>query len=562
MDTQVLQKAKKTKVLLVSEFSGLNTGFSVMAHDLLTKLHKSGKYEVAELASYVEESDPRIRSVPWLVYPVVPSNPEAKKVYHENYRTAQFGHYAFDKVVLDFKPDIVFSYRDFWHDEWITKMPSRYLFNYVWSACVDSEPPRSEWIGTYSSVDAVSSYSDWGLSVINKYSGRNVKTTSNNTMPGVDLNIFKPIEKSKARSILGLKNDINIVLTVMRNQPRKLFPDLMRAFKTSLDIWKSKGLNNLVDNTYLYLHTSYPDVGFDIGKDIIKYKLASKAIMTYCCNHCSNYFASFFAGEVCHCPSCGNYTAHPPNTALGLTREQLSTVYNCADLYCQLSIAGALEIPLIEAKACAVPTISTDYAAMYELNRLGGSYGGIEVAAWREESDKETGQVRAIPSVQDCANKIASFFMEPEVVRSSLSKEARYTAEIHHTTQECFQKWDSIFSKLPKLDPNRWYSIPNKIEIDYQAIQSIENDEDFISYLVKAYSPPKTSYSSYIAEKELLMNLKSKVRNDNGQTRKFNRKDVLDIFHTLTNGFNIFEEQRFKYCNNIMNKENDLIEVL
>ena len=559
---QVLQKARKTRVLLVSEFSGLNTGFSVMSHDLLAKLHSSGKYEVAELASYVEESDPRIRNVPWKVYPVIPSNLEERKIYNENYKTAQFGHYRFDRVVLDFKPDIVFSYRDFWHDEWITKMPSRYLFNYVWSACVDSEPPRSEWIGTYSSVDAVTSYSNWGLSVIKNYSGNKINIAKNNTMPGVDLNIFRPVPKNKARETLGLKENINIVLTVMRNQPRKLFPDLMRAFKTSLDIWKDKGLTDLVDNTYLYLHTSYPDVGFDIGKDIIKYKLAAKTIMTYCCNHCGHYFASFFSGEVCHCPSCGNYTAHPPNTALGLTREQLATVYNCADLYCQLSIAGALEIPLIEAKACGVPTIATDYAAMYELNRLGGSYGGIEVAAWREESDKETGQIRAIPSVQDCANKIASFFMEPADVKDNLSKEARYTTEIHHTNQETYSKWDKIFSSLPKLEEDRWYAQPNRIVIDTETIEKIDNDEDFISYMVKAYSPPKTSYSSYIAEKELLMSLKSKVRQENGQTRKFNKKDVLDIFNTLSNGFNIFEEQRFKYCNNIIDQPADLVEIL
>jgi glycosyltransferase involved in cell wall biosynthesis len=562
MDMQDLQKAKKTRVLLVTEFSGLNTGFSVMAHDLLTKLHASGKYEVAELASYVEDNDPRIRSVPWKVYPVVPSNPEERKVYNENYRTAQFGHYRFDRAVLEFKPDIVFSYRDFWHDEWITKMPSRYLFNYVWSACVDSEPPRAEWIGTYSSVDKVTSYSDWGLSVVKNYSGNKISIARNNAMPGVDLNIFKPTSKAEARKLLGLKEDIKLVLTVMRNQPRKLFPDLMKAFKDALGIWDDKGLKNLVDNTYLYLHTSYPDVGFDIGKDIIKYKLASKVIMTYCCNHCGYYFASFFAGEVCYCHSCNNYTAHPPNTALGLTREQLATVYNSADLYCQLSIAGALEIPLIEAKACGVPTIATDYAAMYELNRMGGSYGGIEVAAWREESDKETGQVRAMPSVKDCSDKISAFFMEPENVRSDLAKEARKSAELNHTTTQTFNKWDAIFSELPSLNPNRWFAPANKININEDAVNSIEQDEDFISYLVKAYAPPKTSYASYVAEKELLMNLRSKVRQDGNQSRRFSRKDILDIFKTLVNGFNIFEEQRYKYCNNIFEINNDPSEVL
>ena len=44
-----------------------------MAYDLLSRLHKSGKYEVAELASYVSDDDPRVKKLPWRVFPVIPS---------------------------------------------------------------------------------------------------------------------------------------------------------------------------------------------------------------------------------------------------------------------------------------------------------------------------------------------------------------------------------------------------------------------------------------------------------------------------------------------------------
>ena len=556
-----LQQRKK-RILLVSEYSELNTGFAVMAKDLLAKLHACGKYEVAELASYVEETDPRLKETPWKVYPVIPSNPEERQIYNEQYKTAQFGHYRFDRAVLDFKPDIVFSYRDFWHDEWITKMPSRYLFNYVWSACVDSEPPRSEWIGTFSTVDKMTSYSDWGLSVLKEYSGNKMAIANHNVMPGVNLDIFKPMSKNEVRGILGIKEDINIVLTVMRNQPRKLFPDLMKAFHDAIQEWKLNGRKDLADSTYLYLHTSYPDVGFDIGKDIIKYKLGSKVIMTYCCNNCGNYFASFFSGEVCSCTKCGNYTAHPPNTAQGLTREQLATVYNSADLYCQLSIAGALEIPLIEAKACGIPTIASDYAAMYELNRMGGSYAPIEIAAWREESDKETGQVRAIPSVSSCSKNIVNFFQEESSTRDSLSLEALSTARTKHDNELTYEKWSSIFDELPLLDEGRWQASPIEITLNVDQLLSIENDEDFISYIVKGFAPPKTSYRSYLAEKELLMNLKAKVRMEDNKTRRFDRNDVMAVFKSLSNNFNIFEQFRFNLCNNLTPKDKILVEVV
>ena len=87
----------KKRILLVSEFSLLNTGFSVMAYDVLSRLHKSGKYEVAELASYVSDDDPRIHQLPWKVYPVIPSNSKKEEMerYHREYQTSQFGSLRF-----------------------------------------------------------------------------------------------------------------------------------------------------------------------------------------------------------------------------------------------------------------------------------------------------------------------------------------------------------------------------------------------------------------------------------------------------------------------------------
>ena len=218
---------EKKRVLLVSEFSLLNTGFSVMNHDLLSTLHNSEEYEVAEFSSYVSDDDPRIKKLPWKVYPVIPSDSkkEEKAQYNQNYNTAQFGSNRFNSVVLDFKPDIVFSYRDYWHDEYITRSPYRDLFHYVWSACVDSEPQKSEWISTYSTVDTVTSYTKWGLNAIKRQGGDIVNTAHTDVMPGVDLNVFKPKDKKECRDRLGLMDDINIFLVVMRNQPRKLYPE-------------------------------------------------------------------------------------------------------------------------------------------------------------------------------------------------------------------------------------------------------------------------------------------------------------------------------------------------
>jgi hypothetical protein len=55
-----------------------------MAYDLLTDLHNSGKYEVAEFSSYISDDDSRIHELPWKVYPVAPSERNTEEI--KNYR--------------------------------------------------------------------------------------------------------------------------------------------------------------------------------------------------------------------------------------------------------------------------------------------------------------------------------------------------------------------------------------------------------------------------------------------------------------------------------------------
>ena len=49
------------------------------------------------------------------VYSNTPSNDQERKIYDSNPNNA-FGLWRFNHVVLDFKPDIVLTYRDPWMD--------------------------------------------------------------------------------------------------------------------------------------------------------------------------------------------------------------------------------------------------------------------------------------------------------------------------------------------------------------------------------------------------------------------------------------------------------------
>ena len=113
----------KKKVLLVAENHKLASGFGTYAKNLLERLHASGKYELAEFGIYA--NTPMAKEVPWKFYANAPDedDPQDQKDFYNSNPNNQFGAWRFDKVILDFKPDIVLSYRDPWMDMFISKSP-------------------------------------------------------------------------------------------------------------------------------------------------------------------------------------------------------------------------------------------------------------------------------------------------------------------------------------------------------------------------------------------------------------------------------------------------------
>lgn len=108
----------KKRILMCNEASYLSTGFATYGHEILTRLHATGKYEIAELASYGDTSDPvdrRCDGVPWKFYPVLPNQQDQDEVNKYNSKpTNQFGEWKFEQTCLDFRPDCTVDIRDFW----------------------------------------------------------------------------------------------------------------------------------------------------------------------------------------------------------------------------------------------------------------------------------------------------------------------------------------------------------------------------------------------------------------------------------------------------------------
>ena len=446
---------RKKRILFCSEATFLNTGYATYTREILNYLHQTGKYEIAEMASYGERNDPRAASIPWKYYGVAPNRNCEPKASKEELRaydvkpSNQFGEFIFEHVCLDFLPDFVCDIRDFWMLDFAERSPFRPFFKWVVMPTVDARPQARQWIATYSNADACLTYSDWAGGILKDQSGGKINYLGSS--PPSAHPAYKVMDKRKCRENLGIDPDCKIIGTVMRNQRRKLYPDLFAAFKKFLDTTNSK-------DVYLYCHTSYPDLGWDIPELLNQYEIGSRVLFTYICPETKKPFASTFKGAVAQSPYTGRWGSTLSNVKNGLSYEDLAGVMNCFDLYTQYANCEGFGLPQVEAAACGVPVCGTDYSAMESVLR---KLGGTPLTPKALYKELETGCLRAVPNNELAANFFQSFFKMTDEQREAEGEKTRKNFEKYYQWDLSGSVWEKYFDETDPIPLNEgWGSQP------------------------------------------------------------------------------------------------------
>lgn len=444
---------RKKRILFCSEATFLNTGYATYTREILNYLNQTNKYIIAELAAYGTPEDPRASTIPWKYYPAaLPANAtDQQRQAFSAKNTNQFGEFFFESVCLDFQPDIVCDIRDFWMLDFQERSPFRKFFNWCVMPTVDAAPQARQWISTYQSADACFTYSDWAGEVLKSQSGGKINYLGSS--PPSAHPAYSPSEdKDGVRKKIGIDPDWKIVGTVMRNQRRKLYPDLFESFRLLLD---------KVDNDHnykLYCHTSYPDMGWDIPELLQQYNLSSRVLFTYVCPDTSKPFVSLFKGAVAQSPFTGKYNCPLSNVKRGLEYEQLADIINTFDIYIQHANCEGFGLPQVEAAACAVPVIGTDYSAMESVIR---QLGGMPIKPKSLYKEMETGCMRAVPDNELTAKTLYEFFKQPKPIRRRLGFETRNNFLKHFQWEKSGKKWEDYFDSVELMNPeDSWMSPP------------------------------------------------------------------------------------------------------
>jgi glycosyltransferase involved in cell wall biosynthesis len=396
---------------MMSDNPMLHTGMAVVLREVALGLHKTGKYEIV-IAGWGYNGYPH--NFP---FPMLPAS--TRDFAKDGYPHA--GIPGFAQMIDAVKPDVVWALGDAWMLNYIKDLPNRNKFKYVQYMPIDGSPVPDYWTPWIDHVDQLVLYSQYGVDEVNKtaphikpeliYHGTHPERYY--PLPQAVRNeikskiVYQTVnDRNQIEQRSGLPEDAFIIGTLARNQPRKNFDKVIKAFKLfSAD----------KPNAYLWLHTAMQDAAYNLPQLVHTYKLYGKVLFT------------------------PNYTL-----VNGLPENELNMLMNIWDAHFLPTQGEGFGIPILETMSAGCPQVVTDYTSHMEW-----CSPASELIPVVEDDDFITGiphpVERAIPKPSECVKCLNNLYHNVEH-KNTLAKNARQIAE-SMTWDKTIPDWDRVITE-------------------------------------------------------------------------------------------------------------------
>lgn len=204
----------------------------------------------------------------------------------------------------------------------------------------------------------------------------------------VDPKVYRPVDRMQARQAAGFDEDdfvVGMVAANKGNPSRKHFVAALQAFA---EFARDR------ENAKLYLHTDV-EGGWSMGVDLLAL-IDALEIPEHKVRRPDPYAIHF----------------HP------FAAELMAAVYSGMDVLLSPSAGEGFGIPVMEAHACGVPAIVTDFSAQSEVCGAGWKVGYAKV--WTGAKSWQ-----AVPFVREIVEALEDCYTLPDKDRKALSEQAR-----------------------------------------------------------------------------------------------------------------------------------------
>lgn len=384
----------------------------------------------------------------------------------------EYAQITLPRIINEFKPDIVITLGDFWMSDWVAKLPNKSKFKWMSWLPIDGAPIPASWIDTLKTVDMIACVTEWSKEVVYRKSPELLDTLFV-LRHGVDNKIFYPVtsieEKMEIKDKLGFKKEVPIIGCVARNCQRKNLPVLLAAFKKYLSSYVICN-NRECPPTY---HDE-PKCGH-CGGDVVWHKPPKDLTALYLHTEQNSKFG-WDLDEMTYEMGLNQITTFPDSmteAGMGDTEERLAMLYRAMDLFVMPTTAEGFCLPILEAMACGIPVIATDYSGHVEF----ASGSSILVPDTIRIRERITGMGRAIVSEDDLlAAMDLLYYNDPEEFMQKHIKELPWIEkqlDLIGVKEE--KKWSRYTWKPPTGDELRKILSEKSVEVakqlDWESIQ-------------------------------------------------------------------------------------------
>jgi len=301
-------------------------------------------------------------------------------------------------VFEKYNSDIIFQHFDIWAWESVFLKCDMPFVSYT-PVDTSAEPPKAKLTETLVNI-CKNANMNLAMSKYGYECFKNAGLPTHHAPHGVDEKMYYPEDKMEARKKIHLNTDKFVFGIVSINRPRKNVMNQMRAYKMFLD-------NNPKADTMLYLHT-FPMRQFNTGFNLIT------------------------VAKNLNIPVDKIAFTHPYSFKNAIEPD-MRHLYNSFDCYLNVTLGEGFGLAILEAMACGIPSLVTDFGAMKELSNF-----RVKVKEWF------SGSVDSFFAVPDTEHMVGQM----EKIYNSDKLREKYKKEGLKKAKEL--TWDKSVVKIEK----------------------------------------------------------------------------------------------------------------